>query len=109
MGIEETRLRLLRKFADQCQERLITLSNQLVELEGGGGDPEVLRDMRRELHTLKGGARMAGITPMGDLSHASESLLTGFVEGRIEPDGTLFDVLNDAVDRLAGMLDAVRG
>ena len=29
----------------------------------------------RHLHTLKGGARMANLTSIGDLSHAVESLL----------------------------------
>jgi len=51
---------------------------------------------------------MAGITPMGDLSHASESMLTGVVEGRLEVSETMFTALNGAVDRLAQMLDAVR-
>ena len=27
------------------------------------------------MHTLKGGARMAGIVPMGDLSHEMETLV----------------------------------
>jgi chemosensory pili system protein ChpA (sensor histidine kinase/response regulator) len=72
------------------------------------GDREAIALLQRQLHTLKGGARMAGIVPMGDLSHASESLLTGVVEGRLEPSDIMFDVLNETVDRLVGMLEAVR-
>jgi chemosensory pili system protein ChpA (sensor histidine kinase/response regulator) len=71
-------------------------------------DREAMALLQRQLHTLKGGARMAGIVPMGDLSHVAESLLTGVVEGRLEPSATLFDLLNETVDRLVGMLEAVR-
>ena len=45
---------------------------------------EHLVDLQRDLHTLKGGARMAGIMAVGDLGHAMESLLEAVVEHRSE-------------------------
>ena len=39
--------------------------------------------LKRHLHTLKGGARMAGITAMGDLSHEIETLLISLDDGRV--------------------------
>ncbi|MFT3757153.1 MAG: Hpt domain-containing protein [Pseudoxanthomonas sp.] len=41
-------------------------------------------DLQRDLHTLKGGARMAGINSIGDLGHAVESLLEEAAAQRIE-------------------------
>jgi hypothetical protein len=38
-------------------------------------DKERVAELQRQLHTLKGGARMAGITAMGDLSHELETLV----------------------------------
>ena len=32
-------------------------------------------ELQRDLHTLKGGARIAGLAPIGDLTHAIETLL----------------------------------
>ena len=37
-------------------------------------------ELLRALHTLKGGARMAGIRAMGDLSHEAETLLARFAD-----------------------------
>ena len=39
------------------------------------GDALGIADLKRVLHTLKGGARLAGIPPIGDLSHAFETML----------------------------------
>jgi len=36
----------------------------------------LLKELQRELHTLKGGARMVGITALGELTHSLESVLT---------------------------------
>jgi chemosensory pili system protein ChpA (sensor histidine kinase/response regulator) len=65
-------------------------------------------EFQRQLHTLKGGARMVGIEAIGNLSHSVESLLTRVVDGHVETDTRLFDLLQDAHDRLADMLEQVR-
>ncbi|HBC00287.1 MAG TPA: hypothetical protein DC032_06805, partial [Pseudomonas sp.] len=41
-----------------------------------------LSALLRDLHTLKGGARMAAICPIGDLAHELESLYEGLSDGR---------------------------
>src|SRR5690606_23852054 len=64
--------------------------------------------LQRELHTLKGGARMVGIGAIADLSHALESLLTAVVDGYVLVSKRLFDVLQRSIDRLSGMLDLAR-
>ncbi len=99
---------LLEIFMEEGSELLDQAEATVHRWQANVGDREAIALLQRQLHTLKGGARMAGIIPMGDLSHASESLLTGVVEGRLEPDDTLFEVLNESVDALAQMLDAVR-
>ncbi|MCJ7452928.1 MAG: response regulator, partial [Steroidobacteraceae bacterium] len=63
--------------------------------------------LQRALHTLKGGARMAGIAAMGDLSHELESLLTQ-VSGATTPlDERSFEVLQASLDELNRMRDFV--
>ncbi|MBZ9783953.1 Hpt domain-containing protein [Pseudomonas sp. REP124] len=62
----------------------------------------------RDLHTLKGGARMVEITPIGDLAHELEFLYEGLSTGLLKPSGALFELLQRSHDRLAQMLDAVR-
>ncbi|NUT75196.1 response regulator [Pseudomonas sp. C1C7] len=62
----------------------------------------------RDLHTLKGGARMVEITPIGDLAHELEFLYEGLSTGLLKPTGALFELLQRSHDRLAQMLDAAR-
>ncbi len=66
---------------------------------------ELVVELQRELHTLKGGARMAGIAPIGDLSHAVESLLSDIAEGKAAVSSPVIDVLRRVLDRLFMMLE----
>ncbi|QEY60812.1 response regulator [Metapseudomonas lalkuanensis] len=64
--------------------------------------------LQRDLHTLKGGARMAEIGPIGDLAHELEFLYEGLCGGRLRASPALFGLLQACQDRLSEMLDAVR-
>ncbi len=69
---------------------------------------EPVAGLQRELHTLKGGARMAGVSPVGDLSHVMESLFESIVGGEIidVPDRA-FSALEGAFDQLHSMLEHI--
>ncbi|MGH8433498.1 MAG: Hpt domain-containing protein, partial [Pseudomonas sp.] len=67
-----------------------------------------LESLQRDLHTLKGGARMAEIREIGDLAHELEFLYEGLGDGRLRASPELFDLLQACHDRLAEMLEAVR-
>ncbi|MFU4559215.1 chemotaxis signal transduction system protein ChpA [Pseudomonas paraeruginosa] len=68
-----------------------------------------LEALQRDLHTLKGGARMAEIAEIGDLAHELEFLYEGLCGGRLRASPTLFGLLQRCHDELAEMLEAVRG
>ncbi|SDI94173.1 chemosensory pili system protein ChpA (sensor histidine kinase/response regulator) [Pseudomonas flavescens] len=67
-----------------------------------------LESLQRDLHTLKGGARMAEIREIGDLAHELEFLYEDLGNGRLRASPMLFQLLQACHDRLAEMLDAVR-
>jgi len=67
----------------------------------------VLEEMQRHLHTLKGGARMAGLADMGDLSHDLEALVIAVNSGRLELSPANSALLQSVVDNLHGMRDQV--
>ena len=67
-----------------------------------------LEALQRDLHTLKGGARMADIREIGDLSHELEFLYEGLCAGNYRASSELFGLLQRCQDRLAEMLEAVR-
>ncbi|MDD2060031.1 Hpt domain-containing protein [Pseudomonas sp. GD03860] len=67
-----------------------------------------VENLLRDLHTLKGGARMVEIAPIGDLAHELEFLYELLAAGQLQPSAALFSLLQNCHDRLAHMLDAVR-
>lgn len=67
-----------------------------------------LESLQRDLHTLKGGARMAEIREIGDLAHELEFLYEGLGQGRLRASQDLFTLLQSCHDSLAEMLEAVR-
>ncbi len=71
---------------------------------------ELLNNLRREMHTLKGGSRMAGVMKVGDLAHAAESVLDALGKGVASVSTPVLDTLQRALDGLHQMLgDVVRG
>ncbi|VVO41892.1 Hpt domain-containing protein [Pseudomonas fluorescens] len=75
------------------------------------GDPDnaaPLVSLQRDLHTLKGGARMARVEPVGDLAHELESLYEGLVDRRFSHADALAQLLQHSHDRLAGLLEQLQ-
>jgi len=83
-------------------------SDDLVEeLEAGiqswGESPdnlETLDILLRNLHTLKGGARMAGLNSLGEYAHNFEAFLIGIQQNPIEFDDEFFAQLNQRQDEV---------
>ncbi len=67
-----------------------------------------MQQLQRGLHTLKGGARMAEIAPLGDLAHHMENLYEAMCDGRMSATEPLFGLLNRCHDRLAVAVEALR-
>ncbi|MCK5875336.1 MAG: Hpt domain-containing protein [Alcanivoracaceae bacterium] len=97
---------LLEIFLEEAEEVMESASAALDAWHGG--DSSQLAGLQRDLHTLKGGARMAGIRPIGDLAHELETLYEGFGNGLLSASEDLFTLLHRCHDRLADMIDAMR-
>ena len=94
-------------FAEEAAETLESAELALQDFYKGSTELERLVELQRLLHTLKGGARMAGITPMGDLSHALEGLLSEMSSAPAEPLTEAVDIVQRSLDQLHQMRDAV--
>ncbi len=62
-------------YSEEATELLEAAEISLTAWNRDRKDKERVAELQRQLHTLKGGARMAGITAMGDLSHELETLV----------------------------------
>jgi chemosensory pili system protein ChpA (sensor histidine kinase/response regulator) len=95
-------------FLEEAEELIDGCENSLQRWNNNNNDTESVMDLQRQLHTLKGGARMADLTPIGNLTHSLESLIISVNEGQLAFTKDMSHVLHDAMDRLSDMLNKVK-
>ena len=104
MGVsEEIRQKLLPRFRETTADRVEKISTALLALERGEGTPELSQELARELHTLKGEARMMGFVGISTVVHAAEDLLKALPAER---PGDRLDALLKACDAIVPLLEA---
>ncbi|HEY8266369.1 MAG TPA: Hpt domain-containing protein, partial [Steroidobacteraceae bacterium] len=94
-------------FSEEATELLESADSAISTLKTSRGDRERVTELKRVLHTLKGGARMAGIAAMGDLSHELESLVIQLGDEPVPLDDRILEVVQASLDELARMRDYV--
>ncbi len=94
-------------FVEEGADLLDHSDGLLAELRAAPDAREPLVGLQRDLHTLKGGARMAGIMAVGELGHTMESLLEAVVENRVELGSDGVPLLERGFDRLHAMVTRV--
>ena len=94
-------------FTDEATELIEASERALSDWRAQPNSPDLRLGLKRPLHTLKGGARMAGIMSMGDLSHELETLVMLVDNGTVTADGALFDAMQASLDELARMREEV--
>ena len=96
-------------FCEEASELLEAAQFALQSWRAAPAAGEHLAALKRSLHTFKGGARMAGVSAMGDLSHELESLILQIGNGTAAGDERARAVAQEAVDELARMREQVAG
>ncbi|UVM50903.1 Hpt domain-containing protein [Pseudomonas sp. B21-015] len=99
---------LLEIFLEEGFDIIENSGAALLRWQAEPSNRQEVETLLRDLHTLKGGARMVEIAPIGDLAHELEFLYEGLSAGVLQPTAALFTLLQSSHDRLAQMLDAVR-
>jgi chemosensory pili system protein ChpA (sensor histidine kinase/response regulator) len=94
-------------FTDEAVELIDAAQGALAQWNENRSSVDGLVALKRPLHTLKGGARMAGLMPMGDLSHELETLFMQIDGGVVVPDDRAFSLAQSALDELARMRESV--
>jgi chemosensory pili system protein ChpA (sensor histidine kinase/response regulator) len=89
---------VLSYFAPEAQEYLEGLEAQLLRLEKEPQNPDLINQLFRTAHTLKGSAYTVGFQSIGDLTHYIEDFMGAVREGRVKVQPGHTDVLLRSVD-----------
>lgn len=93
-------------FLEEADEILVEARNDLDKwIEDQSADH--LQDLQRQLHTLKGGARMCGAVGLGDLAHGLEFIYEGLLNGRYSYSTDLVKLLNKTHDFIQLIVDTL--
>ncbi len=98
---------LLEIFMEEAGEIIDATSEQLATWQSDPANTLPVQQLQRGLHTLKGGARMAEISALGDLSHHMENLYEAVCDGLMTPTPVLFSLLHRCHDRLAEAVETL--
>ncbi|MEO7557550.1 MAG: Hpt domain-containing protein [Gammaproteobacteria bacterium] len=93
-------------FLEEAREILDASETVLQQWMADQANHKYLEELQRQLHTLKGGARMANISAIGDLSHNFESVITVLLIRQVAPSAHLPHLMQKTQDRLVQMLDS---
>ncbi|MGP4958197.1 Hpt domain-containing protein [Pseudomonas helleri] len=99
---------LLDIFLEEAFDLLESSGAALVRWQAEPQNTVEDENLLRDLHTLKGGARMVEISAIGDFAHELETLVEDISLGFLSPSAELFTLLQRSHDQLAQMLDALR-
>ena len=91
---------LLSEFLTEANESISVLDVELVKLEQNPNDPELLGNIFRLVHTIKGTCGFLGLPRLERLAHAAEALMGRFREGA--------PVTSEAVSLILESLDCIK-
>ena len=90
---------IIEIFIEEANELLEEIDTSLNEWQEDWTNTASVEELKRLLHTFKGGARLAGLTDLGDLSHDFETILIE-MDDDAELDQSFFNRLHDYQDRM---------
>jgi two-component system chemotaxis sensor kinase CheA len=94
-----------RHFVDEARERLNALSALMLRLEERPAAADVIGDIFREAHNLKGSAQMLGFVDLAQIAHQLEEVFVAARrDGRLI-DGRSFDLVFRTLDVISGRVD----
>ncbi|MCK9494326.1 MAG: chemotaxis protein CheA [Dehalococcoidia bacterium] len=97
----------LKVFLQEAETLIESLDEQIVRLEQDGASDDLIAEIFRVAHTLKGSSGMLGLEEMARLTHAMEDLFDRVRKGALTIDQDVTDVLLQCLDGISALKDAI--
>ena len=95
------------EFVNEAREHLEILNQSLLDLEHDKSNMDLLNNIFRAAHTLKGSSATMGYTSVNTLTHRMENVLDAIRNTEITATSEVMDALFDCFDTLEIMIDAI--
>ncbi len=101
-------MEILMDFVSEAQDNLDTIEVNLIELEQDPTNKDIINDIFRPFHTIKGVSGFLSLTKINKLSHTTENLLDSARSGDFLINDIATDAILEAVDTLKKLIERVR-
>ena len=95
---------LLREFLTETGESLGTLDVELVRFERDSSDANILGNIFRLMHTIKGTCGFLGLPRLGAIAHAGENVLGKFRDGELPVTPEAVTLILHCIDHIRQLL-----
>ncbi|GAB3000961.1 chemotaxis protein CheA [Psychrosphaera aestuarii] len=95
-------------FIDESFEGLETMESELLNLEPGDVDSEIINNIFRAAHSIKGGSGTFGFNAIANFTHVIETLLDEIRNGERALESNHVDLMLKSIDCLRNMLAAIQ-
>ena len=98
----------LEIFIDETAEHIQSLSDNIMELEKEPENENVVNEIFRAAHSLKGMAGTMGFKRMQHLTHDMENVFQEVRSGNIKVSSEMIDILFQCLDAIEGYLECIK-
>jgi two-component system, chemotaxis family, sensor kinase CheA len=98
---------IIDEFVTEAEETLEKIDPMFVELETKGYDKDILNEIFRGMHTLKGAAGFLGFQPIVDVAHRAESIMKRLRDGDMTLTRSIMDSILKSVDMLGLLISHI--
>ena len=98
---------LLSEFLTETNESLEVLDQELIKLEQNPDDPELLSNIFRLMHTIKGTCGFLGLPRLEAVAHAGENVLGKLREGELQTSAATVSIILEALDKIREILSVL--
>ena len=98
---------IFESFVVETKETLEKLDLDLIQLEGSPDNADLLNEIFRSFHTVKGTSGFLGLVKMQALTHRLEDILNKLRKGEALLNSQIMDGILDGYDSLGELLDVI--
>ncbi|PIQ89336.1 MAG: hypothetical protein COV72_03555 [Candidatus Omnitrophica bacterium CG11_big_fil_rev_8_21_14_0_20_42_13] len=107
MTAKFNRSEFIATFKAEVDEHIGKLSKGLVKLEKNPNDEDIVKELFRIAHTLKGVARMMGFFEIQEIAHRMEDIFGAVTDKKIKFNPSAADKLFSALDAVKSILNSI--
>jgi two-component system chemotaxis sensor kinase CheA len=95
---------IVAEFVEEGKEKADLVEHHLIDLEKNPTSRELLAEVFRALHSIKGATSFLGFTKLCTLAHSGESLLASLRDGKLVTNHEITSALLSLVDAVREIL-----